>query len=84
MGMVGNRQARPYAANMTAKRDRRIPDLVSATEAADLLGVTRQAIQLMAAGGQLPGQKVGATWVFRRVLVEELREARATEPATPR
>jgi excisionase family DNA binding protein len=56
--------------------DRRIPDLVSATEAAAILGVTRQAVQLMAVGGQLAGRKVGSTWVFRRTLVEEARARR--------
>lgn len=38
-----------------------------------MLGVSRQAVQLMANNGQLLGAKAGATWVFRRVLVE--REA---------
>jgi hypothetical protein len=35
-----------------------------------MLGVTRQAVQLMANNGQLLGAKAGATWVFRRALVE--------------
>lgn len=52
-------------------RDQHIPDLVSATEAATLLGVTRQAVQLMANNGQLRGAKVGATWVFRRAVVDK-------------
>jgi hypothetical protein len=51
-------------------RDRHIPDLVSAAEAAETLRVTRQAVQLMANNGQLLGAKVGNTWVFRRVVVE--------------
>jgi hypothetical protein len=55
---------------MSPPRDRRIPDLVSASEAASMLGVTRQAVQLMANNGQLLGAKAGATWVFRRALVE--------------
>jgi len=64
----------------TPPRDRHIPDLVSATEAADLLGVTRQAVQLMANNGQLRGAKVGSTWVFRRVVVERTAaERKATE-----
>lgn len=73
------RQARCYLEDMTAPpRDRHIPDLVSATEAAAMLGVTRQAVQLMANNGQLLGAKVGNTWVFRRVLVErEATERRA-------
>lgn len=62
---------------MSLPRDRRIPDLVSAAEAAGLLGVTRQAVQLMANNGQLLGQKVGSTWVFRRALVEAEAAVRA-------
>jgi excisionase family DNA binding protein len=56
--------------------DRRIPDLVSVTEAAEMLGVTRQAVLLMAGNGQLPGRKVGATWVFRRAVVEDAQTKR--------
>lgn len=60
-------------------RDRRIPDLVSAVEAAQILGVTRQAIQLMAAGGTLSGAKVGSTWVFRRAAVLQALAERTTD-----
>jgi excisionase family DNA binding protein len=65
-----------YLELVPAPRDRHIPDLVSATEAAEMLGVTRQAVQLMANNGQLPGAKVGNTWVFRRVLVERAADER--------
>lgn len=57
-------------------RDPKIPDLVSAVEAAAMLGVTRQAIQLAANEGRLLGAKVGATWVFRRAVVEQAAKAR--------
>lgn len=68
----------------TPPRDRHIPDLVSATEAAEILGVTRQAIQLAANNGQLLGAKVGSTWVFRRAVVERAAaERRAAGSATP-
>lgn len=60
----------------TPLRDKHIPDLVSATEAAGILGVTRQAVQLMANNGQLLGAKIGTTWVFRRVVVERAAEER--------
>jgi len=59
-----------YGCMTSPPRDRHIPDLVSATEAAALLDVSRQAVQLMANNGQLVGAKVGSTWVFRRVVVE--------------
>ncbi len=56
--------------------DPQVPDLVSATEAAEMLGVTRQNVQLMANNGQLPGKKVGKTWVFLRSVVENARLTR--------
>ena len=61
---------------MTARRDRHIPDLVSKAEAADLLGVTHQAVQQMVAKGRLEGAQAGSTWVFRRVVVERLAKGR--------
>lgn len=57
-------------------RDRHIPDLVSLTEAADILDVVRQYAHRLAERGQLVGAKVGGTWVFRRVVVERLRDQR--------
>jgi excisionase family DNA binding protein len=52
------------------QRDRHIPDLVSLTEAAELLGVSRAAVHKMIGKGQLVGAQVGTTWVFRRAVVE--------------
>ncbi|TDC63864.1 DNA-binding protein [Micromonospora sp. KC207] len=63
----------------TMPRDPRIPDLVSATEAAEILGISRQAVNLRASRGQLLGAQVGTTWVFRRAIVEAARPAPATE-----
>lgn len=60
-------------------RDKHIPDLLSASEAAELLGVTRQAVQLQANNGQLPGAKIGSTWVFRRAVVERAAKERRGE-----
>lgn len=63
-------------------RDPHIPDLVSATEAAEILHLTRQAVQLMATNGKLRGAKVGATWVFRRTVVDKAAAERTSaEPA---
>jgi hypothetical protein len=66
---------------MPTPRDRHIPDLVSAAEAAAILGITRQAVQLAANNGQLLGAKVGSTWVFRRVVVERAAAGRANDSA---
>jgi excisionase family DNA binding protein len=64
------------------ERDRHIPDLVSKAEAAAILGVSHQAVQLMVDKGRLAGAKVGSTWVFRRVVVERFATGRATAVAT--
>lgn len=54
--------------------DPKIPDLISAAEAATMLDISRQAVVLRAANGSLLGRKVGSTWVFRRAVVERERD----------
>lgn len=49
--------------------DKHMPELMSVTEVAAALGITRQAVLLRAGAGQLPGAKVGSTWVFRAAVV---------------
>jgi hypothetical protein len=56
------------------QRDRHIPDLVSLTEAGEILGKSRQGVHKMIMGGRLPAAQVGATWVMRRVAVERMRD----------
>lgn len=57
------------AAMRTEEFDRRhelgapVPELVSVTQAAETLGVSRQAVLQRLESGTLPGQKVGSTWV---------------------
>lgn len=43
-----------------------LPELVSVTEAAALLGVSRQAVLQRLESGSLPGRKVGNAWVIQR------------------
>lgn len=43
-----------------------VPELVSVTEAAEILGVTRQAILQRIDGGSLPATRVGTSWVLQR------------------
>ncbi|MBO0826187.1 MAG: DNA-binding protein [Streptosporangiales bacterium] len=51
-------------------RDPKIPDLVGVTEAAGMLGLTRQRVLAMLRGGvHLRGALVGSTWVIRRAEV---------------
>jgi len=56
------------------ERDKHIPDLISITEAAEMLDISRQAVHQMIQKGQLVGAQIGTTWVFRRVVVERLRD----------
>ncbi|MEK8226712.1 helix-turn-helix domain-containing protein [Oerskovia sp. M15] len=63
----------------TAEFDQRngldpMPELVSVTEAAEELDVSRQAVLQRLESGSLPGTKVGKTWVV---------QARALEPFKP-
>jgi hypothetical protein len=59
------------------KADRKIPDLVSLAEAGEILGMSKQAAHKRLMRGELPGRQVGTTWVFRRALVEKIRDEEA-------
>lgn len=50
-----------------------VPELIGATDAAELLGVSRQRVQQLAEAGTLPATKVGRSLVFPRPAVEALR-----------
>lgn len=64
-------------------RDPEIPDLVDLTEAAAILGISRQAMHKRAAKGRPVGAQVGGGWVFRRVVIAAAAEQkRADETAT--
>ncbi len=71
----------------TADFDRRevnipMPVLIGAEEAADLLGITRQAVSLKFNAGELPGQRVGErTIVFARRDVEAAAAKRGAASA---
>lgn len=60
----------------TPAPDPKIPPLLSAAEAAEALGVTRQAIVKSAAAGRIPGRLVGKTWVFRLAAIEAIKAQR--------
>lgn len=69
---------------MSPQNDPQIPALVGLTGAAEILDVTRQAVHLMYQRGELPGTALEGpetrkTLVFRRVVVEEIRDSRAGE-----
>lgn len=54
------------------RRDTRIPDLISVTEAAEILNISRQAIHKRIDANQLPAAQVGQQVVLRRTLVESI------------
>jgi hypothetical protein len=56
--------------------DSRIPDLVSLRQAAEILGLKRAMTHRLAKSGQLRGRLVDTAWVFRRSVVEKLRDQR--------
>jgi excisionase family DNA binding protein len=57
---------------MAARIDPDIPDLVSVTEIAERLAVSRQAVLKMISSGRLPARQAGTTWVVRREVAEQL------------
>lgn len=63
----------------TPPRDPKIPDLVSLQEAADILGISKQAVHKRVEAAQLVGARVGTAWVFRRSVVEAARPTPAPE-----
>ncbi len=60
--------------------DRGLPKLLNLKGAADLLGVSPQYVHRLAERGQLVGAKIGASWIFRRVMVERLKAQRDGAP----
>jgi len=70
----------------TAEFDARIgfepvPDLLSVTEAADLLGISRQRVLQMIDEGKLPGTLIGKSNVIPRAAVEQLAARQHTDLA---
>lgn len=66
---------------MTAHRDRdheplTREDVLSLSEAAELLGLPRSTLADLARRGELPARKLGRRWIFRRSLLDA-----ATRPA---
>ena len=52
-------------------------DIISLTEAANMLGVSRQRVHILLQNGQLDGYKVGNTWNVYRASVERRMEQNA-------
>ncbi len=59
--------------------DAAMPKLVNLNGAAELLGVSPQYAHRLAERGQLIGAKFGASWMFRRAVVEKLDRQRRGE-----
>ncbi|KQP81550.1 helix-turn-helix domain-containing protein [Aeromicrobium sp. Leaf291] len=72
----------------TREYDRRVdqevpamPELLSLTEAAERLGVSRQAVHQRIESGSLPAAKVGNGWAIAAAAVTPPARSRATAPA---
>lgn len=50
-------------------------EFVSVTDAADMLGITRQRVQILVVNGKLNGRMVGSTWMITRASVEKRMES---------
>jgi excisionase family DNA binding protein len=48
-----------------------VPDLLSPSQAAELLGVTEADVLMVLEGGDLKGKKIGATWRIPRPAITE-------------
>lgn len=64
----------------SARVDRRA-DLLSLTEAADLIGITRPAAHQAVTEGRLPGRRVGNAWIIAKQDAESYRRARTNRGA---
>ena len=53
--------------------DRKIPALLSVAEAAEILGVHRNAVHKMIDTGRLPARKVGGTYVIREATLTAMK-----------
>lgn len=56
--------------------DRHMPKLLNLNGAANLLGISPQYVHRLAERGELIGAKIGASWMFRHVVVERYRDQR--------
>jgi excisionase family DNA binding protein len=52
-----------------------VPPLLSPSQAAQILGVTRAAVDRMARLAKLPAARIGRNWAIPRDAVEELAQA---------
>lgn len=60
-----------------------LPDLIGATEAARLLGVTRQRVQQLVDTGKLPAQLIGRSLVLSRATVQSYASVAEGGPSKP-
>jgi predicted site-specific integrase-resolvase len=65
-------------------QDRHIPELLTLKDAADKIGISRQALHKAASKGQVRGALLGqGVWVFRKVVIEREAAERAAKKKPP-
>ena len=73
--LVSSEDAHDYFAGIAQELDNR--GIISLTEAADMLGLSRQRVHVLLKDGKLDGFKVGKTWsVYRRSVEDRIRSQR--------
>ncbi len=55
-------------------------DMLSATEAGRILGVSGKTIVRMMEGGAIPGYRIGGAWKYKRGEIERYRDAQRYQP----
>lgn len=68
---------------MDNKKEHDPEELLSATKAGKLLGVSGKTIIRMMQDGNFPGYRIGFTWKFKRDDIERYRESRKFEGGKP-
>jgi len=79
---VGIEQGYLLAPDVDTSGVERGDDLVSMTEAAGLIGISRPATHQALVEGRLRGQRVGNAWIVRRADAESFKDQRSTRGAS--
>lgn len=65
-----------------AEKEARAEEMLSASQAGKLLGVSGRTMIRMMEAGSVPGYRIGSVWKFKRGEVEGYRDSRRYQPET--